>query len=196
MLVGVMVAAGSSATADVDQHVVADSGEGDVAQVVAESLGALSRMAESMSPRPPLRATPNNAQWGWPLPGPEVALRLFDGPSKPWLPGHRGVDLAGFEGSNVTSVADGVVSYRGAINGVGIVSVHHPNGLLSTYQPVSDAPGRGSTVRRGERIGTLGSQGSHCWPLSCLHLGARIAKNYIDPMLLLQRWEVSLLPGR
>ncbi len=93
------------------------------------------------------------------------------------------------------SVAIGVVSYSGEINGVGVVSVLHSDGIMSTYQPVLDPVSRGSSVRHGQRIGSLGDQGGHCWPVTCLHLGARVGRDYIDPMLLLRPWEVSLLPS-
>ncbi len=92
------------------------------------------------------------------------------------------------------AVSDGVVSFSGVINGVGIVSVVHPDGLLSTYQPVLNAPAKGERVGTGDTIGTLGVKGSHCWPLVCLHLGARQGKEYLDPMLFLRPWVVSLLP--
>ncbi len=135
-----------------------------------------------------------SAPWAWPISGADVLVKPFDAPAQRWLPGHRGVDVAGFEGSPVLAVADGIVSYSGVINSVGILSVQHSNGLLSTYQPVSDRPPAGTAVSQGEHVGTLASQGSHCWPLNCLHLGARRGTTYLDPMLLLQAWEVSLLP--
>lgn len=159
----------------------------------AETVGSLVEGLGDLRPQRP--TSRGHSSWTWPLAGPRVPLHPFDGPSERWLPGHRGVDLAGWQGSTVRSVAVGVVSYSGEINGVGIVSVLHPDGILSTYQPVEDPVPQGSLVDTGQRVGSLSDQGSHCWPVTCLHLGARLGRDYIDPMLLLRPWEVSLLPG-
>ncbi|MGC1208962.1 MAG: M23 family metallopeptidase [Ornithinimicrobium sp.] len=168
----------------------------DIAATLSATLEVASDLRQAIGSSPGgAPSAREGSTWSWPLVRPQVPLKPFDAPSQRWLPGHRGVDLAGFEGTPVRTVANGVVSYSGEINGVGIVSVLHPDGILSTYQPVLDPPASGSSVRRGQRLGTLGAEGSHCWPLNCLHLGARIGQDYIDPMLLLRAWEVSLLPN-
>ncbi len=95
----------------------------------------------------------------------------------------------------MTAVAEGVVAYTGTIDGVGIISLQHADGLRSTYQPVIDRVPRGRSVRAGQRLGYLGTLGSHCWPDACLHLGARHEQVYVDPLLLLRAWKVSLLPN-
>lgn len=181
-------------TGGVHLRAAGDDDLGAALQSSVESLSAATRNLRLAGDRSTRAA--EDARWTWPLLGPEVVMSRFDGPPKPWLPGHRGVDLAGFEGAPVRAVADGMVSYQGVINGVGVVSVLHDDGVLSTYQPVLGGLPLGSPVPQGGLIGTLGAAGSHCWPLSCLHLGARIQKTYIDPMLYLRQWEVSLLPGR
>lgn len=139
----------------------------------------------------------DNAQvgtvWEWPLAGHPPVLRPFDAPAQRWLPGHRGVDLGGVAGEPVRAVADGVVAFSGVIAGVGVLSVQHPDGLRSTYQPVRDGIARGTQVSAGQVLGMLGGQG-HCLPRICLHLGAKRGEAYLDPLLLLQGWEVSLLP--
>lgn len=155
------------------------------------SLAAVATAAPVNSPPTPEQPGP----WWWPMPGPERVAHRFDAPAQPWLPGHRGVDLTGSEGVPVTAVADGVVAYTGTINGVGIISVQHADGLRSTYQPVIDGMPRGRSVRVGQRLGYLETLGSHCWPQACLHLGARRGQIYLDPLLLLRAWEVSLLPN-
>lgn len=131
--------------------------------------------------------------WDWPLAGQPPVVHRFDAPVQRWLPGHRGVDLGGFAGEPVRSVADGVVAYSGVIAGVGVVSVQHPDGLRSTYQPLLDRVARGERVRSGQVLGALDG-GGHCALRACLHLGAKRGDAYLDPLLLLQPWEVSLLP--
>lgn len=133
------------------------------------------------------------AIWEWPLTGQPPVVHRFDAPEQRWLPGHRGIDLGGFTGEPVRAVADGVVAFSGVIAGVGVVSVQHPDGLRSTYQPVADRISRGELVRSGQALGVLDT-GGHCATRPCLHLGAKRGDTYLDPLLLLLRWEVSLLP--
>jgi murein DD-endopeptidase MepM/ murein hydrolase activator NlpD len=133
--------------------------------------------------------------WQWPFAGQPRVVKHFDPPDRPWLPGHRGIDLAGLVTSPVLAVDAGTVTYSGSIAGVGIVSVTHGDGIRSTYQPVSDRISRGAQVRAGDRIGQLGEFGSHCLLRACLHLGAvRGDRDYVNPLLFLQGWELSLLP--
>lgn len=133
------------------------------------------------------------AAWGWPLLGVPEVVRGFDPPPQRWLPGHRGIDLAGVAGEPVLAVDDGVVSHSGDVAGVGVVSVTHASGLRSTYQPVSDRVARGVRVGRGDRLGSL-DVGGHCLLVDCLHLGARRGDVYVDPTPLLLDLRLSLLP--
>jgi hypothetical protein len=66
--------------------------------------------------------------------------------------------------------------------------------VRSTYQPVMPLVRRGDTVRGGQPIATLIAIGSHCLPLSCLHLGARAGEVYLDPLRFLAVGPVRLLP--
>jgi murein DD-endopeptidase MepM/ murein hydrolase activator NlpD len=140
------------------------------------------------------RATPNG-RWEWPLDGRPAVVHPFDPPEQRWLPGHRGLDLAGTVGEPVRAVATGTVSYSGVIDGVGIVTVQHEGGLRSTYQPVDHRAVEGTPVAQGEQIGVLDGSGSHCLMRTCLHLGAISGRDtYLDPLLFLQQWQLSLLP--
>src|SRR5699024_6544347 len=95
----------------------------------------------------------------------------------------------------VRAVADGTVTYSGSIAGIGIVSVTHADGIRSTYQPVTEQIEEGQQVSGGDRLGYLGAVGSHCLLRTCLHLGAvRGEDDYLDPLLFLQLWELTLLP--
>lgn len=132
----------------------------------------------------PVSATATGAAavvYAWPLPDPAV-LRPFDDPEQPWLPGHRGVDLASSVGAAVTSAADGVVAFAGQVAGRGVVSVDHADGIRTTYEPLAPVVAAGQRVARGEVLGTLvGGHGSG----SDLHWGARTGpRAYVDPTLL------------
>ena len=142
---------------------------------------------------PPAVATPLGG-WDWPLPAPHHVERGFDPPPRPWLAGHRGVDLTGTDGEPVRAAGDGVVSFAGVVARVPVVSIRHPDGLLTTYQPVRSRLRRGDRVRLGQRIGRLVRTGSHCWPAACLHWGLRRGADYLDPLALLHLNPVRLLP--
>ncbi|MDO5501665.1 MAG: M23 family metallopeptidase [Actinomycetia bacterium] len=134
-----------------------------------------------------------DAVWAWPLsPLPQVG-RVFERPPTRYAAGHRGVDLVSAEGRPVLAVDDGVVSHSGMVAGRGTVSVQHDNGLRSTYEPLVDRIPTGTQVSAGEALGTLAGP-SHCPETTCLHLGARLGEEYLDPLLLLTRARIILLP--
>jgi murein DD-endopeptidase MepM/ murein hydrolase activator NlpD len=122
--------------------------------------------------------------WSWPLGSGQTAIvHAFDPPDQPWQPGHRGVDLAGVEGSAVYAAEDGVVTYAGLVAGVGVVTVTHGE-LRTTYQPVAAAVRTGQHVEAGQQVGTLDLDGSHCAPSACLHWGLLRGDVYLDPTSL------------
>ena len=141
-------------------------------------------------------AASTGVRWTWPLAGPPQVLHGFAPPAQAWLPGHRGVDLLGRPGEPVQAAAAGVVRYAGRIAGVGVVSVLHPDGLLTTYEPVRPMVHVGATVRRGQTIGRLARRGGHCPPATCLHWGLRRAAAYLDPLSLVGAARVRLFPLR
>jgi murein DD-endopeptidase MepM/ murein hydrolase activator NlpD len=131
--------------------------------------------------------------WAWPLaPQPRV-LRHFEPPTTRYGPGHRGIDLAALPGQPVVAVAAGVVTHSGPVAGRGTVTVLHPSGVSSTYEPVEDRIGEGTSVTAGAQLGAVGV-GAHCTAVRCLHLGARLGEEYLDPLLLLARARIVLLP--
>ena len=132
--------------------------------------------------------------WHWPVAGHPRVEAGFAPPAEAWLSGHRGVDLLGRAGEPVRAAAAGVVHYAGRIAGVGVVSVLHPDGLLTTYEPVRPLVRVGETVRRGEPLGRLSHRGSHCAPATCLHWGLRRGTAYLDPLSLVGAGKVRLYP--
>lgn len=160
--------------------------------VVSQVLG-LRQPADAPTGQGPDRGV--TALWDWPLVGTPPVARGFDPPAHRWLPGHRGVDLAGVAGEQVLAVDAGVVTYSGEIAGVGMVSLTHADGLRSTYQPVEGRVARGDRLGRGQAVGVLGATGGHCAVADCLHLGAvRGRDDYVDPLSLLLGVELTLLP--
>jgi murein DD-endopeptidase MepM/ murein hydrolase activator NlpD len=134
------------------------------------------------------------ASWSWPLrPAPDRVIRDFDPPAEPWLPGNRGIDLAGHRGEVVHAAGAGVISYAGKIAGIGVISVTS-GALRTTYEPLRVGVHRGQTVAAGSVLGTLTLAGSHCAPEACLHWGLLRGDAYLDPLALLGLEQVRLLP--
>ena len=89
----------------------------------------------------------------------------------------------------------GVVAFAGPVAGRGVVSISHPDGIRTTYEPVSAVVGAGERVAAGQVIGTLQPGHPSCSPATCLHWGARLGDgSYLDPMGLLTGLRVRLLP--
>lgn len=124
-----------------------------------------------------------------PLDGPVRVERAFDPPAAPWLPGHRGVDLATHAGAPALAPADGVVTFAGPVAGRGVVTVRHDDGRRSSLEPVRADAAVGSRVRAGDPLGTVdGDAHGRARDVPVLHWGVRDGDVYVDP------W--SLLPGR
>jgi len=133
-------------------------------------------------------------QWTWPLPGPPEVTRGFEPPPRPWLAGHRGVDLAGHPDEPVRAAGAGVVAFAGVVAGRGVVSVDHAGGLRTTYEPVQSTVEQGAVVALGQELGTLVPGHPGCPVEACLHWGLRRGTVYLDPLALLGLGRVRLLP--
>ena len=130
----------------------------------------------------------------WPVPDPHVTRR-FDPPPHPWLAGHRGVDLAAPPSTPVHSAAAGTILFAGTIAGRGVVSVAHPGGLRTTYEPLTIGSLQvGNVVAAGEQLGMLAAGHAGCPAEACLHWGLRRGDDYLDPLTLLGAGRVRLLP--
>ena len=79
---------------------------------------------------------------------------------------HKGVDLAGKEGSRVLSVGDGIVTWVGKRAGYGnLVEITHGNGYVTRYGHNKKLlVAVGDTVKKGQQIAVLGSTGRSTGP--------------------------------
>jgi murein DD-endopeptidase MepM/ murein hydrolase activator NlpD len=140
-------------------------------------------------------ATPPAGGWRWPLPGTPVVARPFQRPPHPWAAGHRGVDLAAAPNTAVLAAGAGVVSFAGYVAGIGVVAVLHPGGLRTTYEPVAPQVSTGAVVALGQPLGRLLPGHGDCGPARwCLHWGLLRGATYLDPLTLVRRGPVRLLP--
>jgi len=79
---------------------------------------------------------------------------------------HKGIDIAGKEGTDVLATGDGVVIWSGTRAGYGnLVEIDHGNGIITRYGHnktvlVED----GDTVRKGQPIALIGSTGRSTGP--------------------------------
>lgn len=145
------------------------------------------------------RPRDSESRYGWPLPGTPRVVRPFHPPPSRYGPGHRGVDLAAATGTAVLAAGAGTVIFAGTVAGHGVVSVDHPGGLRTTYEPISPTVTAGDLVTKGARLGTVEPGHPGCRAAACLHWGSRRGSPpeqvYLDPLRLLALTRVRLLPA-
>jgi murein DD-endopeptidase MepM/ murein hydrolase activator NlpD len=147
--------------------------------------------APASLPRAGISTAPR-AEWNWPLaPTPDV-LRAFDPPEKPWMSGHRGVDLrAAFDGAAVTAPESGTVSFAGVVVDRPVITIDHGNGLRSSFEPVESGLAVGAPVSKGDVLGTV--RPGHCGPAPCVHWGVRRGGDYLNPLSFVTDLRPSIL---
>ena len=79
---------------------------------------------------------------------------------------HKGIDIAGKEGSDVLATGDGVVIWSGTRNGYGnLVEIDHGNGIVTRYgHNKALLVEAGDTVRKGQPVALMGSTGRSTGP--------------------------------
>jgi murein DD-endopeptidase MepM/ murein hydrolase activator NlpD len=169
--------------------------DGVPARLLLTAVLCLALLAPAPAAADPPAAVPG-AGWTWPLAGSPPVTRPFQAPAGPFGPGHRGVDLAAAPGATVLAAGDGVVAFAGMVAGRPVVSIDHPGGLRTTYEPVDPSVAAGQAVARGSPIGTLLAGHPGCPAAACLHWGVRRGETYLDPLALLLAVRVRLLPWR
>ncbi len=136
----------------------------------------------------------------WPIRPPPKVVRAFDAPSPNWQRGHRGVDLAATAGQPVYAAGPGTVVFAGELADRPLVSIAHPGGLRTSYEPVDPAVRRGQVVTARTSIGELRAGHPGCTASACLHWGAMwgpaARADYVDPLGLLASTPIRLKPVR
>ncbi|OXM99296.1 M23 family metallopeptidase [Bifidobacterium vansinderenii] len=131
----------------------------------------------------------------WPVQTKNPAiLKKFDNPSKPWLAGHRGIDLQAASGTELMTPSSGTLLFAGQVAGKNVLTIDHGNGVSTTYEPAVATVPTGTTLRRGERFGRVEGHSDHC-DGRCLHWGMRRGKQqYQDPVHAVRPQRIALKP--
>lgn len=132
------------------------------------------------------------AGWSWPLTPRPAILRTFDPPARPWLSGHRGVDLqASEDGATVSSPASGTVSFAGVVVDRPVITIDHGGGLRSSFEAVRSTLEAGAAVTEGDVLGWI--EPGHCLPGPCVHWGVRRGDTYVNPLAFVTDLRPSVL---
>ena len=127
--------------------------------------------------------------WSWPADG--DVLRPFTLGGDAYAAGqHRGIDVAGAEGSAVRAPASGTVSFAGSLPtyGRGVTILTSDGYAVTLVHLGSIGVAKGDTVAEGSSVGTMGSSGEAEHAVPSVHLGVRVAteaEGYVDPLGLL-----------
>ncbi|NUM89821.1 MAG: M23 family metallopeptidase, partial [Bdellovibrionales bacterium] len=94
---------------------------------------------------------------------------------------HEGLDLANHSGSPILAPGSGVITFAGARPGYGnLITIDHGYGIQTQFGHVAKFSVRtGEKVKRGERIGTVGSTGRSTGPH--VHYEVRVNGIPVDP---------------
>ena len=127
--------------------------------------------------------------WSWPADG--DVLRPFALGGDAYAAGqHRGIDVAGAEGSPVRSPASGTVSFAGTLPtyGRGVTILTADGYAVTLVHLGSIGVAKGDTATEGAPIGSMGSSGDPEHDVPTVHLGIRVetqGEGYVDPLGLL-----------
>ena len=143
-------------------------------------------------------AVADDVRLDWPLRPPPAVVRGYDAPSPDWHPGHRGVDLPGEHHGRGAGGVYPLTGGAGLLAGRPVVSLAHPGGLRTSYEPVRAAVWVGQRVTAATVIGELAAGHAGCRAAACLHWGAMwgpaSSAHYVDPLGLLTSTPIRLKP--
>lgn len=134
--------------------------------------------------------------WIWPVDAPHRVMREFMAPATEYGAGHRGIDIAVAPGTSVRAPAAGRVLFSGSVAGRGVLTIEHPNDVVSTIEPIEAFVTVGDIVSAGDVVGVVAPpdvvwDASHV--CSCVHVGARYRGSYVSPRTLLEQARTAVL---
>lgn len=111
-----------------------------------------------------------------------------------WGRFHRGLDIAAPLGRSVLACADGRIAFTGSRKRFrrygNTVLIDHGQGVYTTYAHLKDVVvKKGQSVRRGQKIATVGNTGRSTGPH--LHLEVRVSNKMYNPLAYFASSELS-----
>lgn len=135
--------------------------------------------------------------WSWPTAKPGPIVKPFMAPKTEYSQGHRGIDLNTKISAGVFSPEDGYVIYSQVLGSRSLVSIEHPNGFRSEFEPVCSSFKKGDSVKRGELVGVVCTPATnyvwHCELPPCLHFSLRSELGYLSPEIAYGEIQLSRL---
>jgi murein DD-endopeptidase MepM/ murein hydrolase activator NlpD len=145
--------------------------------------------ATAAAPPPSPLETQDAASWQLPFMTPHRLFRPYLQPQSDYSAGHRGVDFVVKFGENLYAPADGVVSFAGQLVNRAVLTIRHGSGIVTEFEPACASLPIGSTVFKGEIIGTVCAPNAgylqHCSQDNCLHFSMRVDGKYLSPLALI-----------
>jgi murein DD-endopeptidase MepM/ murein hydrolase activator NlpD len=142
-----------------------------------------------------LQTASSNAQetpvinWAPPLEPPIALVNLYRQPNSDYSAGHRGIDYQVTPGQSVLAPADGQVWFAGTVVNRPVLSVRHPDGTLSEFEPVCTDLKKGEPIFLGQEIGEVCEAGNtyraHCDSNTCMHFSIRVVGEYLSPQVFI-----------
>ena len=130
-----------------------------------------------------------SSDWSPPLDAPIRLVNLYRQPNSDYSAGHRGVDYLVKPGQAVLAPAAGEIWFAGKVAQRPVISILHPNGYLTEFEPACTDMAKGETVFAGQQIGVICAADTsylpHCAKATCLHFSLRIAGAYLSPLVLI-----------
>jgi len=127
--------------------------------------------------------------WAPPLESPVNLVNLYRQPNSDYSAGHRGIDYQVKAGQPVLAPADGEVWFSGKVVNRQLISLKHPDGNLTEFEPVCTDLQKGEPVFLGQEIGQICEADSnyrqHCQESTCLHFSIRQLGEYLSPQVFI-----------
>lgn len=115
-----------------------------------------------------------------------TVVNHYMAPLTEYSTGHRGIDIKGNLNALVAAPTDAILIYSGKVGYRNLINLAFQDKKL-TIEPVCSNLQEGTTVSKGEVIGTLcEADPEYSWHCPyCLHLGIRNQNGYLSPELFL-----------
>ncbi|GAA1745924.1 M23 family metallopeptidase [Rothia terrae] len=142
----------------------------------------------------PSASADTSPHWQSPVGDPYSVERHFKKPPKKWNAGHRGVDFSATASTKVVAPEAGTISFSGKVVDRTVITITHPDGKKSSFEPVTNPLPIGTKVTKGQPIAAIDASQHHCPSLTlCVHWGVRKGDEYINPWLLIETQAPSIL---